>query len=90
MLEVLIAMASGLVINLITRLSGKLWVSKTYVSVLMCLVIWALVYAGQAIIDRYQLERQEIVAFASWAYATSQIVYNLYQKFIEKKDEPQK
>lgn len=90
MLEVLIAMASGLAINLITRLSGKLWVSKTYVSVLMCLVIWALVYAGQAIIDRYPLERQEIVAFASWAYATSQIVYNLYQKFIEKKDEPQK
>lgn len=89
MLEVLIAMASGLVINLITRLSGKLWVSKTYVSVLMCLVIWALVYAGQAIVDRYPLERQEIVAFASWAYATSQIIYNLYQKFIEKKNEPQ-
>ena len=85
MLEILISMASWLAINLITRLAWKLNISKTYVSVLLCLVIWALIYAWQAIVDKYPLERQEIVAFASWAYATSQIIYNLYTKFVEKK-----
>lgn len=85
MTEILIAMISWIAINVITWLSGKLWVSKTYVSVLMCLVIWAIIYAGQAIIDKYPLAWQEIVAFATGAYWFSQIVWNLYQKYVEKK-----
>ena len=83
MLEVLIAMASGLAINLITRLSGKLNVSKTYVSVLLCLVIWAWLYAWQALVNKYQMQWEQIVAFATGAYGFSQIVYNLYKKFVE-------
>lgn len=85
MIEVLIAMASGLVINLITWLAWKLNLSKTYVSVLLCLVIWAILYAGQALVNKYPLARQEIVAFATGAYWFSQICYNLYQKYVEKK-----
>lgn len=85
MTEVLIAMLSWLAINVITWLAWKLKLSKTYVSVLLCLVIWALIYAGQAIIDKYPLARQEIVAFSTGAYWFSQIVWNLYQKYVEKK-----
>lgn len=85
MTEVLIAMLSWLAINLVTWLAWKLKVSKTYVSVLLCLVIWALIYAGQAIVDKYPMQWQEIVAFATGAYWFSQIVWNLYQKYVEKK-----
>lgn len=89
MAEILIAMVSWLAINLITWLSWKLKVSKTYVSVLLCLVIGALLYAGQALINKYPLAREQIVAISTGAYGFSQVVYNLYQKFIEKKNEPQ-
>ena len=85
MTEVLIAMISWLAINVITWLAWKLKVSKTYVSVLMCLVIWALIYGWQALVDKYPLAWQEIVAFATGAYWFSQIVWNLYQKYVEKK-----
>lgn len=84
---IIISMVSGLAINLITWLSGKLKVSKTYVSVLLCLVIGALLYAGQALINKYPLAWEQIVWIASGAYAMSQVVYNLYQKYIEKKGE---
>lgn len=77
MTEILIAMASWLAINVITRLSWKLWVSKTYVSVWMAIVIWVLIYVVQLIANKYPLQWQEIVAFASWAYACSQMCYNL-------------
>lgn len=83
MLEVLIAMLSWIAINLITWLSWKLWVSKTYVSVLLCLVIWAWLYAWQALVNKYQMQWEQIVAFATGAYGFSQIVYNLYKKFVE-------
>lgn len=83
--EVLIAMASWLAINLITRLSWQLKVSKTYVSVLLCLVIGALLYAGQALINKYPLAREQIVAIATGAYWFSQIVWNLYKKIEKEK-----
>ena len=86
MTEILIAMVSWLAINLITRLSWKLWVSKTYVSVLLCLVIGALLYAGQALINKYPLAREQIVWIASGSYAFSQMCYSLAKKrwIIEK------
>ena len=86
MTEILIAMVSWLAINLITRLSWKLKVSKTYVSVLLCLVIGALLYAGQALINKYPLAREQIVAIATGAYWFSQVVYSLAKKrwIIEK------
>lgn len=87
MLEVIIAMVSWLAINLITWLSGKLWLSKTYVSVCMCLIIWALLYVAQIFIDKYPMQREQILAFATGAYGFSQIVWNLYKKYIENKKE---
>lgn len=89
MLEILIAMVSWLAINLITWLSWKTWVSKTYVSVLLCLLIWVCLYIWQTVVQKYPAQWDEIIAFATGAYGFSQVVYNLYQKFIEKKNEPQ-
>ena len=85
MTEILIAMVSWLAINLITWLSWKLNVSKTYVSVLLCLVIGALLYAGQALINKYPLAREQIVWIASGSYWFSQILWNLYKKIEKEK-----
>ena len=82
---VLITMLSGLVVNLITWLSGKLWLSKTYVSVGLCIFLWVILYVWQIIINKYPLQREQIVIFASWSYAMSQVIYNLYQKINEQK-----
>ena len=86
MAEILIAMASWLAINLITWLSWKTWVSKTYVSVLLCILVWVCLYIWQVVVKKYPAQWDEIVAFAGWAYAMSQVCYNLYQKFVEEKE----
>lgn len=83
MTEVLIAMASWLAINLITRLSWKLKLSKTYVSVGLCLLIWVGLYFGQMLINTYPMAWDKIVAIATGSYGFSQIVWNLYQKIKE-------
>ena len=81
---ILLSMVSWLCVNVITRASGKLGLSKTYVSVGLCIIIWIGLYVAQLLIQKYTVQREQIVAFAWWCYATSQVVYNLYQKFIEK------
>ena len=81
---ILLSMVSWLCVNVITRASGKLWLSKTYVSVGLCILIWIALYVAQLLIQKYTVQREQIVAFAWWCYAMSQVVYNLYQKFIEK------
>ena len=81
---ILLSMVSWLCVNVITRASGKLWLSKTYVSVGLCIIIWIGLYVAQLLIQKYTVQREQIVAFAWWCYAMSQVVYNLYQKFIEK------
>lgn len=82
---VLITMLSGLVVNVITYLSWKLWLSKTYVSVGLCILLWVILYVWQIIINKYPLQWEQIVTFASWSYAMSQVVYNLYKKIDEQK-----
>lgn len=82
---VLITMLSGLVVNVITYLSWKLWLSKTYVSVGLCILLWVILYVWQIIINKYPLQWEQIVIFASWSYAMSQVVYNLYKKIDEQK-----
>lgn len=85
MLEpILLSMLTWLAVNVITRLSWKLGLSKTYVSVGLCVLIWIVLYVAQLLIQKYTVQREQIVAFAWWCYAMSQVVYNLYQKFIEK------
>lgn len=81
---ILISMASGLAINLITWLSGKLWLSKTYVSVGLALLWWIIVYAFQLLIKEYPVQWEQIMWFMAWAYATSQMIYNLYQKIVNE------
>ena len=78
---ILISMLSGLVINLITYLSGKFNVSKTYVSVGLSIFLWVVLYVWQMIINKYPLQWEQIVWFASWAYAMSQCVYSLFKKW---------
>lgn len=85
MTEVLIAAATGLMINLITWLSGKLNLSKTYVSVGLSIFIGIVIYVVQIIIDKYPMQWDHILAFASWAYAMSQFVYNIVSKIQESK-----
>ena len=80
-------MASGLVINLITWLSWKLKLSKTYVSVWLALLWWIIVYGFQLLIKQYPVEREQIMWFVAWAYATSQMLWNLYQKIVVKDKE---
>ena len=82
---ILLSMLSGLCINVITWASGKFGLSKTYVSVGLCLLIWIAIYAAQLFIAKYQVQWEKIVWFASWAYAMSQVVYNIYQKLTEEK-----
>ena len=85
MTEVLIAAAAGLTINLITWLSGKLHLSKTYVSVGLSIFIGIAIYIIQIIIDKYPMQRNEILAFATGAYWVSQAVYSIVSKIQETK-----
>jgi hypothetical protein len=39
------------------------------------------------LVNKYPLAREQIVGFAGGAYAMSQMCYNLYQKYVEKKGE---
>ena len=87
MTAILISMVSWLVINLITWLSWKLNLSKTYVSVGLSILLWVILYVWQIVVNKYPLAREQIVGFASGAYAMSQVVYNLYNKVIENKKE---
>lgn len=80
---ILLSMWTGLCVNVITWLSWKLGLSKTYVSVGLCILIWILLYVAQLLIQKYTVQREQIVAFASWSYAMSQVVYNIYKKIIE-------
>lgn len=82
---ILVSALSGLVINLITYLSWKFNVSKTYVSVGLSIFLWVVLYVWQMIINKYPLQWEQIVWFASWAYAMSQFVYNIVSKIQESK-----
>lgn len=87
MTAILLSMVSWLIINLITWLSWKLNLSKTYVSVGLSILLWVILYVWQMLVNKYPLAREQIVWFASGAYAMSQVVWNVYQKIIEKKGE---
>lgn len=80
---ILLSMGTGLCVNVVTWLSWKLGLSKTYVSVGLCILIWILLYVAQLLIQKYTVQREQIVAFASWSYAMSQVVYNIFHKIIE-------
>lgn len=83
MTEILLAMASWLVVNLVTWLSWKLNLSKTYVSVGLSIVLWVILYVWQLLVNKYPVARENVVEFILGAYWTSQIVYNIYKKITE-------
>lgn len=85
---ILISMASWLIINLITWLSWKLNLSKTYVSVWLTIVLWIIVYSFQLLVKQYPVQWEQIMWYMAWAYWTSQMLYNLYKKIVleEKKE----
>lgn len=87
MTEIAIAALSWIAINIITRLSGKLWVSKTYVSVGLCILLWVLIYIVQILANTYPMQWNQIVEFAVGSYWISQVIRNLYKKFVEIKTE---
>ena len=63
--------------QLLTRLSEKWKVSQTYVAVGLSIILWAWYYAAT---KYYSIQRQQVVEFVWWVYATSQIIYNLAKK----------
>ena len=63
--------------SVLTWLSWKLKVSKTYVSIILCIVLWTWYYFTT---KYYSIQWQEIVEVIWWVYASSQIIYNLAKK----------
>lgn len=64
--------------SVLTRIAGKLKVSKTYVSMGLCIVLWAGYYFAT---KYYNVQWQEIVEVIGGVYASSQVIYNLAVKF---------
>lgn len=67
----------GILTQLLTRLSERWKVSQTYVAVGLSIVLWAWYYVAT---KYYSIQRQQVVEFVWWVYATSQIIYNLAKK----------
>lgn len=63
--------------SVLTWLSWKLKVSKTYVSIILCIILWAWYYFAT---KYYNIQWQQLVEVIWWVYASSQIIYNLAKK----------
>lgn len=76
----------GLLTQLLTRLSEKWKVSQTYIALGLSIILGAWYYIAT---KYYSVERQQVVEFVAWVYATSQVIYNLAKKrwILEKLDE---
>lgn len=79
----------GILTQLLTRLSEKWKVSQTYVAVGLSIILWAWYYIAT---KYYSIQRQQVVEFVWWVYATSQIIYNLANKrwILDKLDSAKK
>lgn len=66
-----------LLTQFITKLSEKLKVSQTYVSIGLAFILGVGYYIAT---NYYQIERQQAVEWFAWVYASSQIFYNLFKK----------
>lgn len=79
----------GILTQLLTRLSEKWKVSQTYVAVGLSIILWAWYYVAT---KYYSIQRQQVVEFVWWVYATSQVIYNLAKKrwILDKLDSAKK
>ena len=66
-----------LLVQIITKLSEKLKVSQTYVSIWFALLLWVWYYLATT---KYAIQRQEAVEWFGGVYASSQIFYNVFKK----------
>ena len=71
------AILFGLATNVLTRIAGKLGLSKTYAAMILCLIGWIIYYT---MITYFEATWEEIVIFITGSYATSQAIYNLLKK----------
>ena len=74
MAEVLI----WLFVQIITKLSEKWWVSQTYLSIWLAILLWLIYWL---LTNYYELERQQAIQNIWGIYASSQIFYNLFKKW---------
>lgn len=63
--------------SFLTWLAGKLNVSKTYLSIGLCLLLGAGYYVATTY---YNIQWKELVGFIWGVYASSQLVYNIFKK----------
>lgn len=72
--------------SVLTWLAGKLKISKTYLSIGLCIILGAGYYF---MTTYYGVERQKLVEVIWGVYASSQLIYNIFKKsgLLEKIDE---
>lgn len=63
--------------SFLTWLAGKLKISKTCLSIGLCILLGAGYYVATTY---YDIQWKELVAFIWWVYASSQLVYNILKK----------
>jgi hypothetical protein len=67
----------GLLTQLLTRLSERWKVSQTYIAIGLSIILWAWYYIATTY---YNVQRQQLLEFVWWVYASSQIFFNLAKK----------
>ena len=75
-----------LLVEMLTKASEKWKVSQTYLAIWLAVILWAWYYIASTY---YAVERQKLVTFVAWVYASSQLIYSLFKKrwiFNQKKD----
>lgn len=68
----------GIVSSLLTKVAGKLNVSKTYLSMGICIVFGAIYYFAT---KYYNIQREQLVETIGGVYASSQAFYSLWKKY---------
>lgn len=66
-----------LLVEVLMWMSNKLKISKTYLSIGLCIVLWTWYYA---LSTYYPIELDKLIAFVWWSYASSQLIYNILKK----------
>lgn len=67
-----------LLVEILTKVSEKRKVSQTYIAIWLSILLWAWYYVATTY---YAIQWQQIVEFAAWVYASSQLLYNLFVKW---------
>ena len=67
----------GLLVEILTKASEKRKVSQTYIAAWLSIILWAWYYIAS---KYYAIQRQQIIEFIAWVYASSQLIYSLCKK----------